>query len=72
MASLLSADELAERLGVKYATVLLWRRRGWIVGRRTIGPGGGRLIFDLDEVMQALSSKGDRVILTGCEVRHGK
>jgi predicted site-specific integrase-resolvase len=62
MAELLSAVELAERLGVAYQTVLLWRRRGWIDGRRAIGRGGGHLVFDLAEVKQVLQERG-RVLM---------
>ena len=63
MTVLVPANVLAAKLGVSYSTILAWRRRGWIVGRRAIGPGGGRLVFDLDEVRHALRDGGERVLM---------
>ena len=74
MAEIVTATELAEKIGVAYATVLAWRRRGWITGRRAIGPGGGRLVFDVAEVREEWTRNGERVLFPAGEggkaVRH--
>jgi excisionase family DNA binding protein len=48
------ARELADRLDVSYPTVLTWVRRGRIPHARD---GRGRLLFNLDSVLQALRRK---------------
>ena len=46
-----NARELAERLDVRYGTVLTWTRRGKIPHVRD---GRGRYLFNLGSVMDAL------------------
>jgi excisionase family DNA binding protein len=48
---LLHARDLAERLDVRYETVLTWARRGKIPHVRD---GRGRLLFNLDSVIEAV------------------
>lgn len=48
------ARALAERLDVRYETVLTWVRRGKIPHIRD---GRGRLLFNLDSVLGALRPK---------------
>jgi excisionase family DNA binding protein len=47
----LDARDLAERLSVRYDTVLTWVRRGKIPHVRD---GRGRLMFNLDRVIETL------------------
>lgn len=55
---LLDGRELAARLGVRYETVLDWGRTGKIPCLKT---GRGRVVFNLDQVVDALRSReGDR------------
>jgi excisionase family DNA binding protein len=49
-----SAHDLADRLDVTYDTVLTWARRGKIPHVRD---GRGRLLFNLDSVLEALLGK---------------
>jgi excisionase family DNA binding protein len=49
-----NARDLAERLDVRYGTVLTWARRGKIPHVRG---GRGRYLFNLDRVMEALRPK---------------
>ncbi len=51
------ARDLAERLDVSYDTVLTWVRRGKIPHVRA---GRGRLMFNLDSVIEALRQKPPR------------
>lgn len=60
--SLLRADQLAERLGVKPATVLVWNRKGIIPSRRL---SHKVLRFDLADVVAALEAR--RKPLSGSE-----
>lgn len=46
-----NARDLAERLDVRYETVLTWVRRGKVPHVRD---GRGRLLFNLDSVLKAL------------------
>ncbi len=48
------ARDLAERLGVRYDTVLSWVRRGKIPHVRD---GRGRYLFNLNTVLEALRQK---------------
>ncbi|HKM56768.1 MAG TPA: helix-turn-helix domain-containing protein [Isosphaeraceae bacterium] len=48
------ARELAERLGVRYNTVLTWVRRGKLPHIRD---GRGRYLFNLNTVLEALRQK---------------
>jgi excisionase family DNA binding protein len=48
------ARDLAERLDVRYDTVLTWVRRGKVPHIRD---GRGRLLFNLDSVLKALRPK---------------
>jgi excisionase family DNA binding protein len=48
------ARDLAERLGVRYDTVLTWVRRGKIPHIRD---GRRRLLFNLNTVLEALRQK---------------
>jgi excisionase family DNA binding protein len=48
------AHGLAERLDVRYDTVLAWARRGKFPHVRD---GRGRLMFNLDSVIEALREK---------------
>ena len=51
------ARDLAERLDVSYDTVLIWVRRGKIPHVRD---GRGRLMFNLDAVIEVLRQKPPR------------
>jgi predicted site-specific integrase-resolvase len=53
---LLNAADLAARLGLHYATICRWRRRGIISGRRV--PAMQGWWFDVDEVRLALRQHG--------------
>jgi excisionase family DNA binding protein len=48
------ARDLAERLGVRYETVLTWVRRGKLPHIRD---GRGRLVFNLNMVLEALRQR---------------
>jgi excisionase family DNA binding protein len=48
------ARDLSERLDVSYDTVLTWVRRGKI---RHVRDGRGRLMFNLNSVIEALCEK---------------
>jgi excisionase family DNA binding protein len=48
------AHGLAERLSTRYETVLTWARRGKIPHIRD---GRGRLLFNLDSVLDALRTR---------------
>jgi excisionase family DNA binding protein len=50
------ARDLAERLDVRYETVLTWVRRGKVPHVRD---GRGRLLFNLDSVLKALRPAAD-------------
>ena len=55
----LTADQLAERLGVRPETVLSWRRRGWIPAIQ----GGKRpVLFDERAVIQAMQKRAEEAI----------
>jgi excisionase family DNA binding protein len=51
---LLTGHELAKRLDVRYETVLSWARLGKIPSLKT---GRGRVVFNLDQVVDALADK---------------
>ena len=53
----LDARGLAERLDVKYETVLTWSRQEKIP---SIKDGRGRLMFNLNSVMEALRERPSR------------
>jgi excisionase family DNA binding protein len=48
---LLDGHELADRLGVKQADVMRWARVGKVPSIKT---GCGRVLFNLDQVVEAL------------------
>jgi excisionase family DNA binding protein len=54
---LLTAREMAQRLGSSYETVLTWARREEIP---CIRDSRNRVLFNLDAVLLALRSRGDR------------
>jgi excisionase family DNA binding protein len=62
---LLTAAELADRLGVKPGTILVWHRQGKIPARKL---SHKVLRFDLRDVLTALESPQEA---PGQEVRHG-
>src|SRR5271157_2146009 len=63
------ARDLAERLGVRYATILTWVRRGKLPHIRD---GRGRYLFNLNTVLETLRQKSldARHEATGREVDH--
>jgi excisionase family DNA binding protein len=58
------ARDLAERLDVGYDTVLTWVRRGKIP---YIRDGRGRLLFNLNAVLEALRQKSCRPAVVRAE-----
>jgi excisionase family DNA binding protein len=56
---LLDGRELADRLGVSYAEVMSWHRRGWIPSVKT---GSGRVLFNLDRVVEALRDRQRKAV----------
>jgi len=57
MDDLVEAKDLAERFGVKIATIHTWRRRGLIP---CIRPTQGTIRFRLEDVVRALSRPAKR------------
>lgn len=62
---ILEAVELAERLEVTSRTILSWARRGHIP---CIRDGRRKILFNLDQVLQALRARQEA---TRCEGREG-
>jgi len=60
----LDARDLAERLDVRYDTVLTWARRGKIPAVRD---GRGRLMFNLDSVIETLRQKAPQPVAASRE-----
>ena len=57
MSKLITAAEVAKRLGLKSkATIHRWRRRGLIPGYKA---GDRTILYDFFEVVEAMKAKGD-------------